>query len=69
MEIIESKVKLLIDSRGLKQKWIAGQIGVDYSYLNYMIIKKRRVPAAVMLALSELLNINPDEYFKNGWAI
>lgn len=61
--MVKNNLKKIIMERGLKENYIATQMGIKPNYFS-MIIKGKHVPSVeIALKLKEILNISIEEIF------
>jgi antitoxin component HigA of HigAB toxin-antitoxin module len=54
-------LKAAIDSRGVKQKWLANEIGVSETALSAMLSGKQKIDVETFFAIVTVLRMTPDE--------
>jgi predicted transcriptional regulator len=47
----------MIDRKGLRHKWVAGQLGISTSYLSYILSGDRPCPDKIIPQLAGLLDV------------
>ena len=58
-----NKIKLLIVSKGYKQRWVAEQIGVTNTTLSLWATNKTQPNASSLIKLMNVLECTPDEIY------
>jgi len=59
-----TKLKQLMDSRGMKSKWLADKLGISPSLL-YLYREGTRIPGETLLNMAEILDVNPRDLLGN----
>jgi len=59
--MIHEMLKAAIDSRGVKQKWLANEIGVSETALSAMLSGKQKIDVETFFAIVTVLRMTPDE--------
>lgn len=57
------KLRNMIESRGLKQKFIAEKIGVSETALSAMLNGNQKIDVDTFFAIANVLQMTPDEVF------
>jgi transcriptional regulator with XRE-family HTH domain len=57
-------IQALIRRRGLKQKWVAEQIGLDPGKLSIIVRGGRLLPIDKLTVLAQTLNVSTDDILK-----
>lgn len=58
------KLSAAIESRGIKQKFIAEQIGVSEQTLSAMLKGKTRIDADTFFAIAVVIRMSPEEMYQ-----
>jgi len=61
---VKNSLKEILEKRGLKQKWLAEQIGIDKRTMSNIISNRYNTSLEVALKISEILEIKIDDIFK-----
>lgn len=63
---LHERVSLYLKERGIKQTWLADQIGISVSKLNAILLGKQRLTADTFeLICTKGLKVNPGIFFDN----
>lgn len=61
--MIKNKLKEIIDSRGMKQNWLADQVQVNKTTIGNIINNKYNTSLEVAFKIAKVLNIKVDDIF------
>ena len=61
---VKNSLKEILEKRGLKQKWLAEQIGIDKRTMSNIISNRYNTSLEVALKISDILEIKIDDIFK-----
>jgi putative transcriptional regulator len=61
---VKNKLKDILDSRGIKQVWLAEQVGIDKRTLSNMVSNKYNTSLEVALKIADVLNMKVDDIFQ-----
>lgn len=66
--MVAERLREMIDERGLKQKFIADEIGVSETAFSAMLNGRQRIDVDTFFAIAGVLRMSPDEIvsFKKG---
>lgn len=56
-----NRIKEIINERGIKQIWLAKQLGKSYNMVNSYIQNRRQPSLKTLIQISKILNIKPGE--------
>ena len=59
----KNKIKLLIVSRGYKQRWVAEQVGVSNTTLSLWATNKVQPNASSLIKLMSVLGCSPEDIY------
>lgn len=60
---VKNKLKEIIDERGIKQVWLAEQVGISYKTLSNIIGGRYNTSLEVALKIADILNVKVDDIF------
>ena len=58
---METKLKLLLDEKGIKQKWLATKLGVSNATICNFVTGRRDLPKSKAIAIASILNVELNE--------
>jgi len=61
---VKNSLKEILEKRGLKQKWLAEQVGIDKRTMSNIISNRYNTSLEVALKIAEILEIKVDDIFK-----
>jgi len=61
---VKNSLKEILEKRGLKQKWLAEQVGIDKRTMSNIISNRYNTSLEVALKIAEILEIKIDDIFK-----
>lgn len=65
---LHQKVLLYINNHGLKQTWLAAQLGISVKTLNSILLGRQRLTADMFeLICLKGLKVDPSVFFNNGF--
>lgn len=56
-----NRIKEVLKEKGIKQKWLAEQLGKSYNMVNSYAQNRRQPSLEDLYRIAEILNINPKE--------
>ena len=56
-----NKIKEVLESKGIKQTWLAEQIGKSFSVVNAYVCNRRQPSLEVLFEIAKILNVDPKE--------
>lgn len=62
---MKTKLKSILDEKGIKQNWLADKIGVSPATINALVSGKRKIPKSKAIALGTILNVEPEELLQD----
>ena len=63
--MIKNNLKQIITNRGIKQNWLADQVGITKQTMSSLINNRYSTSIDIALKLSEILNIDIKDIFYN----
>lgn len=60
---VKNRLKEIIDERGIKQVWLAEQVGISYKTLSNIIGGRYNTSLDVALKIADILNVKVDDIF------
>jgi repressor LexA len=54
-------IKKVLEEKGIKQKWLAEQLGKSYNMVNSYVQNRRQPSLEDLYRIAEILNISPKE--------
>ena len=61
---IKNRLKEIIDERGLKQTWLAKQIGIDRSTLSSVVANKKSTNLETAMRIAKVLGLRMEDIFE-----
>ena len=56
-----NRIKEVLESKGIKQTWLAEQIGKSFSVVNAYVCNRRQPSLDVLFEIANILNMDPKE--------
>ena len=56
-----NRIKEVLESKGIKQTWLAEQIGKSFSVVNAYVCNRRQPSLEVLFEIAKILNVEPKE--------
>ena len=56
-----NRIKEVLESKGIKQTWLAEQVGKSFSVVNAYVCNRRQPSLEVLFEIAKILNVNPKE--------
>ena len=56
-----NRIKEILESKGIKQTWLAEQIGKSFSVVNAYVCNRRQPSLEVLFEIAKILNVDPKE--------
>jgi transcriptional regulator with XRE-family HTH domain len=53
-----NRIKEVLDKKGIKQKWLAEQLGKSFNMVNAYAHNRRQLPMEVLYKIAELLDVD-----------
>lgn len=60
-----NRIKEVLESKGIKQTWLAEQIGKSFSVVNAYVCNRRQPSIEVLFEIAKILNVDPKELLAN----
>ena len=60
-----NRIKEVLESKGIKQTWLAEQIGKSFSVVNAYVCNRRQPSLEVLFEIAKILNVDPKELISN----
>lgn len=61
--MIKNRLKEILDERGIKQIWLAEQIGISYKTLSNIINGRYNTSLDIAFKIADVLNVKVDDIF------
>ena len=58
-----NRIKEVLEERGVKQVWLAEQLGKSFNTVNGYVQNRKQPSIEVLYEIAKILNINPKELF------
>ena len=59
-----NRIKEVLEEKGIKQKWLAEQLGKSYNMVNSYAQNRRQPSIEDLYKIAEILNVNPKDLLK-----
>ena len=56
-----NRIKEVLEERGLKQTWLAEQLGKSFCIVNSYVCNRRQPSLDVLFEIAKILNVDPKE--------
>ena len=56
-----NRIKVVLEEKGVKQKWLAEQLGKSFCIINAYVCNRRQPNIETLFQIADLLNVNPKE--------
>jgi len=56
-----NRIKEILAEKGIKQIWLAKQLGKSYNMVNSYVQNKRQPSIKTLVKIAKILNVNPGE--------
>ncbi|MDE7420692.1 MAG: helix-turn-helix transcriptional regulator [Muribaculaceae bacterium] len=56
-----NRIKIVLEEKGVKQKWLAEQLGKSFCMINAYVCNRRQPSIETLFQIANLLNVNPKE--------
>ena len=60
---VKNKLKDILDSRGIKQVWLAEQVGISFKTMSNIINNRYNTSLEVALKIADILGVKIDDIF------
>jgi transcriptional regulator with XRE-family HTH domain len=60
-----NRIKEVLEEKGIKQKWLAEQLGKSYNMVNSYIQNRQQPRLEVLFEIAEILQVDPKELLKS----
>mgnify|MGYP003504263953 CR=1 FL=1 len=60
-----NRIKEVLEERGIKQTWLAEQLGKSFCMVNSYVCNRRQPSLEVLFEIAKILNIDPKELIAN----
>ena len=60
-----NRIKEVLEEKGIKQKWLAEQLGKSYNMVNSYIQNRQQPRLEVLFEIAEILRVEAKELLKN----
>ena len=61
-----NRIKEVLESKGIKQTWLAEQIGKSFSVVNAYVCNRRQPSLEVLFEIAKILNVDPKELIESN---
>lgn len=62
-----NRIKEVLEQKGIKQKWLAEQLGKSYNMVNSYAQNRRQPSIEDLYRIAKILDINPKDLLKEDW--
>ena len=62
--VVRTNIRSIIDSRGLKQTFVAEKAGIDYDRFNNMLNGRKLITSDDIIKLVPVLGVTPNDLYK-----
>ena len=59
-----NRIKEVLEEKGVKQTWLAEQLGKSYAIVNGYVQNRKQPRLEVLFEIAKLLDVNPKELIK-----
>ena len=59
-----NRIKEVLEQKGIKQKWLAEQLGKSYNMVNSYAQNRRQPSIEDLYRIAKILNVNPKDLLK-----
>jgi putative transcriptional regulator len=56
-----NRIKEVLEEKGIKQKWLAEQLGKSYNMVNSYIQNRQQPRLEILFEIAKILNVEPKE--------
>ena len=60
-----NRIKEVLEERGIKQTWLAEQLGKSFCMVNSYVCNRRQPSLEVLFEIAKILNVDPKELISN----
>lgn len=64
MEQPLNRIKEVIEEQGIKQKWLAAQLGKSFCIVNSYVCNRRQPSIEILFEIAKILKVNPKDLLK-----
>ena len=61
----KNRIKEVLEERGIKQTWLADQLGKSFCMVNSYVCNRRQPSLEVLFEIAKILNVDPKELISN----
>ena len=61
-----NRIKEILEAKGIKQTWLAEQLGKSFSIVNAYACNRRQPSLDVLFEIAKILNVNPKELIEDN---
>ena len=61
-----NRIKEVLEEKGIKQKWLAEQLGKSYNMVNGYAQNRQQPRLEVLFEIAKILSVDPKELLKSG---
>ena len=66
MDKPKNLIKEVLEERGIKQTWLAEQLGKSFCIVNSYVCNRRQPSLDVLFEIAKILNVNPKELIEDN---
>ena len=66
MDKPKNRIKEVLEERGIKQTWLAEQLGKSFCIVNSYVCNRRQPSLDVLFEIAKILNVNPKELIEDN---
>lgn len=60
-----NRIKEVLEEKGIKQKWLAEQLGKSYNMVNGYVQNRQQPRLEVLYEIARILDVNPKDLLKD----
>jgi len=60
-----NRIKVVLEAKGIKQKWLAEQLGKSYNMVNGYVQNRQQPRLEVLFEIARILEVDPKELIKS----
>ena len=61
-----NRIKEVLESKGIKQTWLAEQIGKSFSVVNAYVCNRRQPSLEQLFEIAKIMNVDPKELIRGN---
>lgn len=60
-----NRIKVVLEEKGIKQKWLAEKLGKSYNMVNGYVQNRQQPRLEVIFEIAKILDVNPKELIQS----